>query len=317
MVKNESMKLFGINLKASGCRTSGKTISQAIALLVLLSANQAVVAIDDVAGSREADFLARYPNSVISHFSERETDDYTLYISSLKKVNGVWRAEKQRSLVGDLLRLTYLIPSGHNVTLVSEFYQKQIDALIAENGEQLFHCEKRGCGSSNQWANMVFEIKQLYGPDRNQLYRVDRFEKNGQEYYLVFYLIERGNQRIYAHIDLFALQQGNGSDAFVSLLQGNKVLVPADEKNRDKLLEQVVSFLEKYPDRKLYIVGHSYGEQSVAALQAQAKKSAEVLAGQLGTRADLSGRVEVYGLGPLAPQSAIASGRDRIELIPY
>lgn len=310
------MKLFGINLKASGCRASGKTIFQVIALLVLLSANQAVVAIEDVAGSREAEFLARYPNSVISHFSERETDDYTLYISSLKKVNGVWRAEKQRSLEGDLLRLTYLIPGGHNLALVSEFYQKQIDALIAENGEQLFYCEKRGCGSSNQWANMVFGIKQLYGSDRDQFYRVDRFERGGQEYYLVFYLIKRGNQRIYAHIDLFAIQQKSGSDALASLQQGSKVVV-ALKGDREKLLRQVVSFLEKHPERKLYVVGHRYGEQSVEILQAQAKQAAEDLVEQLAAKTNVSGRVEVYGLGPLAPQTAITSGSDRIELIPY
>lgn len=311
------MKLLDICVQDTSWKPCRKVSLSLLSAMLMLFSSQFAFASEDVAGAREADFLPRYPNSVISHFSEILTDDYTLYTSSLKKVNGIWRADRQRSLVGDLLRLTYLIPDGHNLEMVSEFYQKQIEKLIAEGGKEIFHCEKRGCGSSNQWANMVFGIKELYGSDRDQLYRVDRFDNNGQAYYLAFYLIERGSRRIYAHLDLFALQQEGEKDVMASLRRGDKLVVLNGEKNLDMRLQQISAFMKAHTDQKLYIVGHSYGDLPLASLQAQSKKAADVIAQRLAEEIDLKRRVEVYGVGPLAPQSGIATGQNRVELIPF
>lgn len=292
-----------------------------IGITLLASFSQWGLAFDDLSGSRDAELIQRYSDSAISHFTELSTSDYTVYASKLRKVNGVWSAKKQQRLSGNLLRVTYRIPDNHSVDLVEKFFFTQLDNL---KGDTLFKCEKRGCGSSNQWANMVFGVKELYGPDRNQVYRVEHIQKNGKEYFLALYVIERGNRRVYAHIDFLSVSQVKPS-VLSQLNTGKHISIFADAspKLKERSVLQLVAFLKENPQKDLLIVGHSYGGGAVDELQSKSLAAAKSVAKQLSTKlkdAQLEesaiARIRVYGVGPLAPLSSLAQGEDRVVFIP-
>ena len=60
-----------------------------------------------------------------------------------------------------------------------------------------FTCRGRDCGRSNGWANQVFGQAILYGPEANQFYIAA--DQDGE--LVSAYVIERGNRRIYAHVE--------------------------------------------------------------------------------------------------------------------
>src|SRR5690606_30975595 len=61
----------------------------------------------------------------------------------------------------------------------------------------------RNCGSSNSWANDQFQIKQLYGLDQDQYYGIfELVDDQDQLNYFALYTVRRGNQRVYAHLEL-------------------------------------------------------------------------------------------------------------------
>ena len=266
---------------------------------------------DDIAGSRDSDFVERYPRSVIAYFSETDTDDYTLFTSSLKKVNGVWVTDRKQRLSGHLMRISYQIVDDHTEDMVAAFFEKQ---FVRKNARELFACQKRACGDSNEWANGVFGVRQLYGSDRDQRYRVVSFNKGKEEIYVALYIIKRGNGRIFAHVDVLVSSDGDTNNNIVEqLASGQKVILRGAVS--PKMIRKIAEFLQLHPDKKLYLVGHSYAEEAVESLREKSRGSAQSLAKQLP--AEYQQRVDVYGLGPLAPANSLSQGQDRVEVIPY
>lgn len=123
-----------------------------------------------------------------------EVDEWVMPLSKNKKINGDWTFEKSLMFSGSLSSVTYRIHTKKRLLDISRFYQ-----TFAESGEKkvLFTCKGRVCGSSNEWANGHFGVKELYGSDMNQRY----WALNIKGDYLLLYLIERGNGRIYLHAE--------------------------------------------------------------------------------------------------------------------
>ena len=110
--------------------------------------------------------------------------------------------------------------------------------VLTHEAQRLFSCDARDCGSSNEWANGVFNVRELYGPDRNQVYRAYVIEQAEHWSYIALYLIERGNQRSYVHIDHLRVQ-GVGAGSYLSLLEINQYLgVKRDELKQPQSLAQ-------------------------------------------------------------------------------
>ena len=87
------------------------------------------------------------------------------------------------------------------------------EALRALGDDVLFRCSGRDCGRSNDWANQVFGQATLYGPDRNQRY----VARQWQDQLVSLYVIERGNKRVYAHLQFLAPQGQLGIEPNVLL----------------------------------------------------------------------------------------------------
>jgi hypothetical protein len=119
---------------------------------------------------------------------------YRLALSPYSKRENRVQPEKFLLLAGQLYRETHELPAGFDEQDVFDSYREQIPT----SATLLFSCERRNCGESNDWANVHFRIKQLYGLNQYQFYSVYQIADNQ---YLTLYVVRRGNRRVYVQIE--------------------------------------------------------------------------------------------------------------------
>lgn len=274
---------------------------------------------DDVVAMELPYGLERFPESVIRNYRERSKVRYNLILGSLKKVDGNWQSDTMRRLYGSLQRFTFQIPSSSNVDWVDNFYREQ---LLEKSGfREIYHCSSRACGSSNQWANGVFGVKELYGPDRNQLYRVYQSASTSDwDEYVVFYIIQRGNERIYAHFDFIRAQKDQTVPGAGQVTDKptprSSFIWHADEEKQDlqAWLEGVKPILQRDSARYLYVVGHTSLMLQPREAEALSLRDAEALAKELENMGIRRSQMWIVGLGRAANRHPAGSGESWIEL---
>lgn len=261
-------------------------------------------------------WLQQYPHAQVVQQRAQQTDDYVLPVGKLRKVDGVWRAQKDLRLKGELQRKTWMLPVGHTVSMAGQYYEA---LLSSHEAQRLFACDARDCGSSSEWANGVFNVRELYGSDRNQTYRAYVIEQGAHWSYIALYLIERGNQRSYVHVDHMRVQ-GAAVGSYLSLLEINQYLgIKRDELKQPQSLIQkldaVVQYLDTNKNHGIRLVGHTYGSADVEVLQKSSLQFAEELATMLNQNGIDAKRIKAFGVGPLAPRGNIANQQDRVEIL--
>ncbi|RRJ84937.1 DUF4892 domain-containing protein [Aestuariirhabdus litorea] len=140
-----------------------------------------------------------YPNAEVVEQFQGHVTNHQLVTGSLKKVNGVVRADSEFRVNGELIRVLYQIPEGHSS---KDAFEHVEGAIRVQGFTPLFRCEGRRCGGSNFWANDVFGIKRLYGPDNAQDYLIAENAALPGEY-LLTYAIRRGNGRVFSLVEHF------------------------------------------------------------------------------------------------------------------
>lgn len=165
------------------------------ALATLTSLVQAA----DVADSRDFDELPRYPQAQIAVFKEQPTLERTYPLDSIRRISGRLRMSDQVSAPGELTAVTYLLPGAHSGI---EAFERARSHLLDEGAELLFWCEGRECGSSSLWANEIFGLATLYGPDAGQAYLLARLPGDDDRL-MALYGITRGNGRPYLQVEQF------------------------------------------------------------------------------------------------------------------
>jgi len=279
---------------------------------------------EDVAGAADYAGIDRYPDSKIEQYSSATPTDYTLVLGKLKKINNQLEPEYVKRLSGQLTRITYRIPEGYSPLTAFKYYADQF-----VSAELLFECRARECGSSSYWANQIFNLSILYGPDKDQHYGVYRLKLEGKELLVVIYSIMRGNKRVYAHLDILETKINRthdlsiNPDTLLKSLRQNKRLVLAElafdgedelEKTSLESLDTLVKALNKNIRLKFYVVGHvnsagTFDHQLARSL----KRAASVRRALIAFGIDAS-RLEAHGVGPLAPIGK-GEGAGRIELV--
>lgn len=255
--------------------------------------------------------------------AQEEDGNYQLITSSIKKVNNQWRAGKQQNLSGRVTRETYeLQPS---VTF-SHAKRKLLDYFVGRQGyRRVFTCEGLDCGSSSGWANEFLKVKQLYGLDNYQNYSV--WEMTGQRKgFVVLYLVQRGNRRIYLQRDVIDLSAAQGSSVEIhnieqALTRYGYYTVPGfelDASGAPRLsaaaLESLKAFLARNGDTFWRLVGHDYSNDGLKSEQERSRLYASYVVQQLRDAEVEVDRLSAHGVGSLAPDSA--PGMPRVVLIP-
>ncbi|GAA4648925.1 hypothetical protein GCM10023116_11990 [Kistimonas scapharcae] len=156
-----------------------------------------------IPGSTDLPGIDRYPNADIVRYGEGEKVNYPLVASTIKKVNGVVRADEERRLDGAWRRVIYQMPDGHGSDAGFRYFSDRLDKLGVKT---LYQCDGRHCGPSNLWANKVFEEANLYGLDKDQFYLLGARTVENQTEYYVLYTVRRGNKRVYAMVDQLVVE---------------------------------------------------------------------------------------------------------------
>ncbi len=278
-------------------------------------------AISLAAQASEADVLAgifpeakAYPHSDIVAEESQDAADYLLGLGALQKIHGVWKPKKSIRLNGDLHRFTYQISGGRDVQSAIEYLQKNLSSDAA----QLYSCEARGCGSSAQWASLIFKRRELYGLDSYQHYLAYRLPSGGKVYFLAIYGVKRANGRQYLHLDVLEstdTQSQLQPSTLVAMLENGKVFsipaLAAGQLLSEIQLQSVLGALAEF-EGQVALVCHRYGKESAEVLLASTKQWCEKVKDQLIESAIEKSRLITLGAGSLQPAAGLS---DRLELL--
>lgn len=243
-------------------------------------------------------------------FSEsRAVPEHLFVASSFSSSRGKLQGSALYSLKGEMTRETWEIPRLHEADDVMEFY---VQAVQEMGGKELFRCRARDCGRSNDWANVAFKRANLYGPDRNQRYLAAVVPRAGAAPMAIgVYVIRRGNQRLYVHLEQVAVESGLGP-LLASLETQREVFFSAAMVNQPRRLEQRLSdWLSNAQslngEFRVYVVSYHRGaRQSSQDNLRVAQQQADTLKSWLITRRIPENRIQTVVVGPWGPDEVYA-----------
>lgn len=265
-----------------------------------------------------ADFL-RQPYTTISTQTQTAGEELIL-LSSIKKVNGKWRAKKRERFLGRIESSLFEFDSIDIQSVRDDIlrYAQQKKWLLA------YECQGLGCGRSHAWANEIFKRRRLTGIDATQSYHVWKDPQVEGSWHMT-YLIERGDRRIYLYsralrtttegsASQLADAEKNVQELLKSWQQGFAVLLGVNgySAGEKQALEQ---WLAKQAIQRFWVVGHNHDSGlTVKQQRERALSNAKSYAEQL-TKQWPEYKFEPYSVGPLAPRGNVHQTQ-HIEIIP-
>ena len=257
--------------------------------------------------------------------SQPAVSEYRLVLSSIKKVNSQWRATEKVIPKALVARMTIELDGRTHYEEAKK--QLQRDMAAAADMTPLFQCSGLDCGSSNGWANEFLRVKQLYGMDTNQFYVVQAgLDAGKKETYVVWYLVQRGNGRIYLQQDVVHAGPDAGAGTsfsqevwFEHLLREGYFVMPGvvlnggEPKAAGESIDLLVNLLKGNPQLILRLVGHEYSAASLAERERRSLFYAQWLRDRITDRGVSADRITAHGVGNLAPGGRL--GEARIEVV--
>lgn len=289
-------------------------IMRGILCTLLVAFAQPASAGTDLQGSRDPLGLERFPHAwIVAYEQDAQMLPREFVVSRVDKTRRDVRAERKVRTEADLESVTYQMPAGTPREEVLAHYRKLLGA------DSLFACEGRDCGRSNHWANYIFQQPIVYGPDQNQSYLAVQHAGH----LLGLYVIERGNKRVYAHLQVLRPAQPVAvavNQVLTERLASNGYVVvegvtPLPDgtlpvASRD-VLAGLAPDLAIFAGQRVYVVCHLYGSQPTEQLLAASASCSDAAAGLLARE----GGPELVGFaaGPLLPRGAAVTRR--VELV--
>ena len=280
-------------------------------------------AAQDTPGARDPDGIDRYPRSWIVEYEEiAESLPYRFVTAPVDKIRQDLRIEGVR-VAGPVQRVTYRIPDGEQLDDLAAHYR----GILGAGGSGIvFSCEGPDCGRSTIWAHDVFGIAILVAPDRSQRFLAASTMINGVAKLVAVYAVQRGNRRLYAHLEVVAPDDEVVFDTNRTLAETlsrtgfavidgvipDKVGALAEEDMAK--IETVAATLGPFSRETIHVVCHLYGSEPVDELKQSSERCAAAAAEILERVGGVA--AQAHGLGPLGPRDALAKAR--VELVlPY
>ena len=270
-----------------------------------------------------ANSIIPLPNHRVIFDTPAYSGDYRLTLSALKKINSEWVSERERKVNGSITRQTIEFTGTLGV---DDIWQQLSNAFNLSSKQVLFECEGLDCGSSNAWANNRFEVKQLYGLDTTQYYRVMETVNNGRITYDILYLVQRGNRRIYAQLDQVVVESYVTTlltyESVVDILKNKGfVSIPSSyHKNTlaydDRVIQIFGRVISAHPEWHVALVGHSLRDIPSRGLSVSTQYAQDFLE-ELGKSPGVPSlpykNIHTFGVGPLAPRDFFTD--ERVEMV--
>lgn len=246
--------------------------------------------------------LDAFPRAVLVEESVTPNTAYRLVLSELKRIQARTVGEQERLISGDLTRQIWELPAGYELDQVMDFYLEQLS-----DGQLLYECSALDCGSSNFWANKVFENAKLYGRDARQRYAVI-LSRGDENHLYVIYAVQRSKQKIYINIDQIitrdpVIEDDAEQQKIMQALKKEAGWLPglnAGEGRLDQdasaVLIETLRSLDPALKRRLYLVVHCYQANNMADNFACSTRIAQQLRAAVY---DGDFEVPVYGHGAL------------------
>ena len=260
------------------------------------------------AGMVFADDTWRYPSAEVVRVSEDMTvASHELMLGAMRRNNTLVTPEASRFVQGTRVSTTYFVPSEQRPDVVASYYE----SLLTKDGTMLFSCRGRSCGSSNDWANGVFDESILYGPDQDQRY----FIAEAGDTIRMVYIGLRGTRKLYVNVT--EIDTGNAVGSFANLaeqlIRDGRYVV--DESRLSAELDTIAEWTASQDTYRFAVVVHERKRRGETVREAVSRttEKAEGLMTELVGRGVSSTRIEAYGVGPLSPIDQ--ANIDRVELV--
>ncbi|KZZ58713.1 hypothetical protein A3762_16870 [Oleiphilus sp. HI0125] len=216
------------------------------------------IALVQVAHAKQFSFEA--PGLEFVSKSEQDVALHPFPLSSIKRVSNSLRVDRQTSLEGSRTNYLYRVASFSSRDKVLSYYRN----LLSSKGKIEFECAERNCGSSNDWANKVFSIRNLAGRDNNQSYLVGKVDDGVEQGWLSVYVVENVRRENMVYLSFSAAPP---ADLVADMKRG---LLVSDSMLKHFNADALNDYLTKTEGAKVVALAYSRveGETQVEALGA-------------------------------------------------
>ncbi len=252
--------------------------------------------------------------------SDRQPANHEFVLGGVERAQGQVRVAASERVRGTRTTAVYAAPRGTSLDETVAHYQ---DQLLADGATALFECSGRDCGRSNVWANQILGYAVLVGLDHDQYYLGALRDEGPHGELLSAYVVRRGNNQVYAHIEHIELAESMMLDVTAARVQDLQqrgfariASMPYDMRGglpasvRDQLVPYGDS-LDGIPPGEVHLVCHVYGGDPVPELVERATVCADEALAIVDPELRL--QIQTHGIGPLAPRDG--RPESRIELI--
>jgi OmpA-OmpF porin, OOP family len=287
----------------------------------------------DAEGCKDHPLLSRYPASVILECRSSEFDELTL---PLGKTNGDGVPAKTQQLEGKITRISYEAPAHRSIL---EIYRNYEAALTNAGFKVLFSCiNNDGCGSDGPtlWPAQGTED---WDWKSGQRYLAAKLSRPEGDAYVSLHVgqwadVNRGASTIVYVVEAKPMESGlvtvNAAALAGDITRTGHAAVygiyfdtgKADLKpESDAALAEISKMLNQDAALKVYVVGHTDNQGTLASNMDLSKRRADAVVNVLITKYNVpAARLNAQGDGPTAPVASNDSeeGRSknrRVELV--
>jgi|GEM_PF-1575384 len=269
-----------------------------------------------------ASAIPLYSHANLEYQKISQAQEHQFLLSTPKRISNTLNIEKEVLLAGDRSNLLLKIKPTGSSKEAYLFYK----GLIGERGQVSYSCEERACGSSNYWANSIFNESKLYGRDSEQYYLAGRLNIKGQHYFVSVYIVKNGRKQQYIYLSyvLYESQkpdvttQGAKQMSQLRLWQQGVSFEKPDLDN--KQLPFLMQTMESNPSLSLWVVGYAEvaENQKVVDVMNTSEKAVNAFSVEIGRQLNVSAeRIIIINIGPFdqKPEGYTAATWSRIYLL--
>jgi outer membrane protein OmpA-like peptidoglycan-associated protein len=318
----------------------------ALALTCLIGATSLAYAqmpeADTVKGAQDHPLLTRFESARLVGYDVKAFDEITLPAGKIIDKDGKRQFETSVTVEGKFTRIAYNYPKDRSALEVMRNYQA---ALEKAGVKPVFSCVKEACGAGfgdKIWDRMGDGFVQggerayqpfIYGREDSRYLLSQGVRPDGSQVYVALYVVQpvqdknggvyleiaepkvMESGKVAARLEAEEMARGIASEGKVAIYGVYFDTDKADLKPESKAaLDEMAKLLQKDPELKVYIVGHTDSQGTLARNLALSQKRAEAVAQELLTEYKIdAGRLSAKGVASFAPVSSNGDEAGRVK----